>query len=158
VSFHDWRSGMAEALTALGRPDEAKELISEQQDLLGSSDHRIRANGLVIKSRTEPLQERPEMLEHAIDLFRFAGDNHSSGRAMLELSRTDRSLGNAKRAHQLSERADRFMSKVDHQEQQAEDVADRQSETASSCLTKSELKVAELAVQGKSNREISREL
>lgn len=155
--FHDWRSATAEALIDLGRPDEARTYLDEQRELLCQKDHRGRAEALLLWSRTEPVQNRPALLNQAIDLFRVANDDLALGRALLELGHTFESLGEVKKAQRLKERADRLVAKVRSNAAPVDHPGPHEPVPAE-CLTKSERRVAELAAQGQSNREISRNL
>ncbi|MET9795425.1 AAA family ATPase [Nocardiopsis alba] len=155
--FHDWRSPMATALLRIGVQEAARDLLQEQLDLAHEEDHRVRASAFALLAQTEPLPGRPALLKRAFDLLLPHGDDFSMSKVALGLSRTFHELGDLEKSHAHKEMAERLASKSRAGGTPRENGAKRGPGTIAS-LTKSELRVAELAAEGLTNREISRRL
>jgi DNA-binding CsgD family transcriptional regulator/Flp pilus assembly protein TadD len=167
-SLTSWRCDAALALSSLGRPHEADRLARDELE-------RSRAYGarrpLGIALRTLGMLTRaPEGLE----LLEQAVDVHESSDARLEHARSLAELGAAlRRAGHRREARDRLRSALDlaarsgaealagrtHAELVAAGARPRRDPTESRVrLTASELRVARLAAEGMSNREVAQSL
>ncbi|WP_084723162.1 helix-turn-helix transcriptional regulator [Streptomonospora alba] len=159
--FVAWRSAAAESLIRMGEPQQARDLLDEQLSLTEEDDQRVRGITLQLLARTRPAS-RPALLEEAVDLLRASGDTFSLSLAMQDLSDALRSLGDTRRARLLADRAHALGVQARDAgtpgTSSAEEVPaadDEDCPAGASPLTKSERRVAELAAQGLTNREIS---
>ncbi|QBI54869.1 helix-turn-helix transcriptional regulator [Streptomonospora litoralis] len=154
--FQPWRSSAAEALAYLGRTREARELLDEQLALADEEDRRVRGITLAMRARIEPVGNRPPLLNEAVELLRASGDRFCTSRAVLELGHTFHALGDERQARLLEERAEVLTTKLRSEQRPAPAPDTGEAPTGASSLTKSERRVAELAAEGLTNREISR--
>lgn len=150
-----WRCGLAEANLALGRPEVARELV-HQQMRLPAGDRRTRGASLRVLAATAEPAERPGLLREAVRHLRRAGDRVELARALSDLSDALDALGEHGEA--------RGLAKVAAAETKASysgavpipvDWGDGGGGDGRSALSESELRVAELAAKGHTNREIS---
>ncbi|MEV4560378.1 AAA family ATPase [Kitasatospora sp. NPDC049285] len=140
-----WRLGAARAHLALGRPQAAAHLADQQLARLGSSGHR-RLRGLALWTRAGAAErtERTVLLERAVDELEQAGAEADLAKVLAELSEAHQRDGDPGRARLVDRRLPRTpaLSVV----------------PAPEGLSEAERRVAELAVQGLSNRDIARKL
>ncbi|WP_083751643.1 helix-turn-helix transcriptional regulator [Saccharothrix sp. ALI-22-I] len=147
-----WRCGLAEANLALGRPDAARELIREQM-LLPAGDRRTRGAALRVLATTVEPAERPGLLREAVRHLRRAGDRVELARALSDLSDALDALGEHGEARALAQvAADETKASYSGALPIPVDWEDGDGRPA---LSDSELRVAELAAKGHTNREIS---
>ncbi|GAA1307862.1 helix-turn-helix transcriptional regulator [Saccharothrix xinjiangensis] len=149
-----WRCGLAEANLALGRPDVARALIHEQMRL-PAGDRRTRGASLRVLAATVEPAERPALLREAVRHLRRVGDRVELARALSDLSDVLDALGEHGEARGLAEVAAAetkasYSGAVPIPVDWSDEGGDGRS-----ALSESELRVAELAAKGHTNREIS---
>ncbi|MFF3731962.1 AAA family ATPase [Streptomyces sp. NPDC002476] len=127
-----WRVDAAEAHLALGRPEEAGALLAEQLDRLGQAPSRVHGMALRLLAEADGPERRVSLLTRAVDMLRACGDRYELARALADLQQTRQKRPSSPQAP----------------------VRGGGIET----LTKAETRVAELAAQGRTNREIARRL
>lgn len=120
-----WRLDLAEANLALGRPDAARDLVTEQ---LGNADRRTRGIALRLLAELNGPRQRAELLRKSVELLKACGD----GRELARTRRRFERLFDGRTAH-----------------------VDRLAAHGVPALSDSERRVAELAALGHTNREIS---
>ncbi len=165
-----WRSGLAEVNLRLGRLAEARELIKQQLDRSKVIDVRTRGISLRVLAATSELGQRPALLRQAVECLRAADDRLELSRALTDFSVVHQQLGEFDRARVLARSAAQVTQasgpgpaiQLTHagssgaptlrSRRQCDDVGRHP------ILSEAERRVAELAVLGHTNREISRTL
>jgi hypothetical protein len=84
-SIVPWRSDAAQALLRMRQPEQAVELLSEQLELVGDRDHRVRGMTLMFLASAGDAGSRAPRLRQAVDALRGSGDRFLLGRAIDEL-------------------------------------------------------------------------
>jgi DNA-binding CsgD family transcriptional regulator len=164
----DWRSAMATALTRLGRLDEARGVADEGVSIarrwgaewpLGAAlrvagiAHGGRAGLALLEESVARLEGTPARLEHVRALVDLGGALRRHGRlvAAREHLRVAMDLAHGLGARVLTERSrDELVAAGSRPRRYARSGVD--------ALTPSELRVARLAADGRTNREIAQEL
>lgn len=148
-----WQADLAEANLGLGNTAPAVEL-AKQQLAAAPADAYSRGSALRVLALAGDAAARPALLERAAEAFKAAGDR-------LELAKTMRTI------NQLSQRAERGGSLVKpvHALRQVRSrpspaaarpvVRAEPASPSASVLSEAELRVAELAVDGHTNRQIA---
>ncbi|MFI7319555.1 AAA family ATPase [Streptomyces venezuelae] len=171
-ALESWRLGAAEAYLALGESLLARQLVDDQMTLPAPADGRTWGMTLRLRAATSPMPDRTELLDEAVAVLRSAGDVFELARAVGEQSEAVREAGETERARLLARKAELLARRwgstpppaagpspaagpppagpasphpTGHPEPDAE-------------LTEAERRVAELAADGFTNREISRKL
>ncbi|WP_190329508.1 helix-turn-helix transcriptional regulator [Streptomyces venezuelae] len=172
-ALESWRLGAAEAYLALGESLLARQLVDDQVTLPAPADGRTWGMTLRLRAATAPTPDRVELLDEAVAVLRGAGDVFELARAVAEQSAAVREAGETERARLLARKAQLLARRwgstppsltgpppsagplpsavppppplPGHAEPDAE-------------LTDAERRVAELAADGFTNREISRKL
>ncbi|MFI9008187.1 AAA family ATPase [Actinosynnema sp. NPDC053489] len=153
-----WRNGLAQANLALGRPEVARELIREQMRLPAGDRRTCGASLRVLAAAGDPA-ERPRLLREAVRHLRRAGDRVELARALSDLSEALDALGEHGEARELARVAvaetkasysGALPIPVDWEDGGNDAAGDDRP-----VLSDSELRVAELAAKGHTNREIS---
>jgi DNA-binding CsgD family transcriptional regulator len=145
-----WRVQAARALLAQGLP--ARHLLVEQ---LALTTRRSRTSGLalrVLASVSEP-GVRTRMLTESVEIFEECGDRFGLAHALADLSGV---LGDHPRARMIARRAWQVAHECDARPLLPADLPDVAGRVAE--LTESERRVAALAADGHTNREIARRL
>ncbi|MEV6875988.1 LuxR C-terminal-related transcriptional regulator [Amycolatopsis sp. NPDC051128] len=155
-----WRTDLAEAHLRLGNPTPAVELAQQQLGCAAPTDAYSRGSALRVLGLTGDSAARHGLLTRAAESFKASGDR-------LQLARTMRWL------NQLSQRAERSSSLVKpvHVPRQAgrqstprpplgqpatpRPGVPRPDQIVTSALSEAELRVAELAAEGRTNRQIA---
>ncbi|WP_165986550.1 LuxR family transcriptional regulator [Streptomyces sp. YIM 98790] len=163
-----WRSLAAHASLCVGEPERARALVQEQMALLRPGQHR--AWGLSYRSRaaTEPGETAIPLLQKAAELFEHLGDRLELAHTLADLSRAHHMLGErhsaratAARALDLAKRcgADPLKAILIPMTNGHEGIpvfAPFSAEPgAVSALSRAEKRVAVLAAEGHSNRQIA---
>ncbi|MEU6582352.1 helix-turn-helix transcriptional regulator [Nocardia sp. NPDC046763] len=165
-----WRNDVAMAHLRLGQPDLAHHYATQQLDLVRRSPVR-RSGGVslrLIAATVEPA-ERIELLERAADIARTIGDQLELATVLAELGWAEEEVGNRSRSRALLRRATQvaktcgarplWQSLTGGDAQQSAEPADPAPAThAVEHLSASELRVAELASDGRRNKEIALQL
>jgi DNA-binding CsgD family transcriptional regulator len=161
------RVDAAAALRALDRRDEARDLVAEELELAKRAG---RPRALAIAERAAALLEQPPdlaRLERSAQLASTAGAQLEQARALADLGAATRRSGQRVRARKILHDALDLASRCGatglferaHEELSAAGGRMRHVElTGVRSLTPSELRVARMAVDGKSNREIAQAL
>ncbi|MEU0085907.1 AAA family ATPase [Streptomyces sp. NPDC006274] len=166
-----WRSGVAEARLRLGEPDQAVTYLREE--LARHKGHpRVHGNALRLMASTMEPQQRLRALREAVDELQDSGCDLLLAHALGDLGRVYHLLGKSNRARVIVRRAYRMAKKCHAQPlsqsllPDAERSADGRvcaagheaSEQVHDVLSEAELRVAALAAEGHTNREIARRL
>jgi DNA-binding CsgD family transcriptional regulator len=162
----DWRTGAADALVRLGDTEQARRLLSEQALHPGARHPRIRGAALRVLAGTAAPQRRLAPLREAAGLLDGGHSPFELLRTLAELSRAHQLLGEQSQSRSVIRRAWRVARECG-----AEELADRLLHTGllvpdrppatgpghggGSPLSGAELRVAELAALGHTNREIA---
>jgi DNA-binding CsgD family transcriptional regulator len=182
-----WRVGAAEAWLGLGQPARAVRLAEEQMTQLSAGPSAVRlprASGVTLRCLAAATQtaRRPAILRQALPLLQHCGDRYERAKALTDLSRACRTLGARTEARGAARRAWR-LAKACHAEVLCQDLAALCRELWPMCedevslpgarsaqrppllpegelakLSTRERRVALLAAEGYSNREISSRL
>ncbi|WP_281273940.1 helix-turn-helix transcriptional regulator [Actinomadura pelletieri] len=166
-----WRIDAARAYLALGANRRAEDLLRAQLELLGPEPTVARGVALrVLATNAEP-RRRAETLREAVDVLQAAGDRFELALATAELGRSHHALGEVEQArtliataHRLAEEAGVELSSDVLSPKQGgtpPDATPEEEETEPGPLTllsDAELRVASLAAQGHTNREIASRL
>ncbi|MEV8017879.1 hypothetical protein AB0O76_16360 [Streptomyces sp. NPDC086554] len=92
-SFIPWRTDRAQALIALHRYDEARELAAEQLALLGPLQRRTRAMTTRVLAEATSPDQRPALLEEALHVMAEVPDHVEVARILGLFGRTHQALG-----------------------------------------------------------------
>ena len=165
-----WRGDLAQAYLELGMRREARALVIEQ---LGRPRSTVGPRARAVSLRTlagcaEP-SERVRILREAVQIFERCSSRLELAHALTDLSHAHRELGDLSNAQLVLRRADQIAKACHHgvtaaqPRRHAELAARRPTDRVAqgigvSALSGAEQKVAELAANGHSNREIGRKL
>ncbi|MFE7560001.1 AAA family ATPase [Kitasatospora sp. NPDC057500] len=163
-----WRVLAARAYLALGRPQPARVLAESQLTQLGSEPSRAKACALRVIAAAAPLTQRPTLLREAAEMLRACGDRLELAHTLADLSQAQSSLGDFHRARLTVRRAydlaadcqidalcRRLLPDVD--DAVPEGSGESYTEALNS-LSDAERRVAVLAAQGNTNRQIANKL
>ncbi|MED7948929.1 ATP-binding protein [Kitasatospora sp. NPDC058201] len=163
-----WRIHAARAHLALGRPQQARMLAESQLTQLGQEPSRTKAAALRVLAAVSPLAQRPTLLREAAEMLRGCGDLLELAHTLADLSQAQRSLGDFHRARMTVRRAyglagdcqadglrQRLLPDVDDA---APEEAEESYTEALNSLSDAERRVAVLAAQGNTNRQIANRL
>ncbi|MFP8960963.1 AAA family ATPase [Streptomyces nanhaiensis] len=166
-----WRTGVAEARLRLGEPDQAVTYLREEL-ARHKGCPRVHGNALRLLASTMEPRQRLRALREAVDELQDSGSDFMLAHALGDLGRVYHLLGQSNRARVIVGRAYR-MAKKCHAEPLAQNLlpdAERAaggracragheaSEQVHDVLSEAELRVASLAAEGHTNREIARRL
>ncbi len=165
-----WRSDAAAALTALGRPDEARRLVEEQLTMGQPAQSRVRGISLrALAEVTDRPQVRLSLLREAAEHFADCGNRAELAGTLAALSSSSRALGRineadtlARRAHEMAVQcgaaglAATLTDENPRPQCGRTVVSDIKGRTAD--LSDAERRVAALAARGFTNRQIASEL
>ncbi|WP_018681310.1 helix-turn-helix transcriptional regulator [Actinokineospora enzanensis] len=151
-----WRTDLAEANLMLGNSTAALELARQQLTLAAPTDHATRGAALRVLAMAGESTSRPGMLNRAAESFKACGDR-------LELAKTLRSMS------QLGPRPAGVTKQVPRtgpvrpapavpRAVPTRPAVPRVEAAPSSALSEAELRVAELAADGRTNRQIAEAL
>ncbi|WP_328663547.1 helix-turn-helix transcriptional regulator [Streptomyces sp. NBC_00328] len=168
-----WRTDAAEALLRLGETQQAERLIEQQLALPDGRHPRLRGEALRLRAAMAATPEQGQtLLEQAVEELRRGGNRLQQAKAMTDLGRLLQSQGDAGSAGSLNRRAWNVAQACGAQGLQEEilpglTVAPQagtlvprqaQHDDRGGKLSESEQRVATLAAQGYTNREISTQL
>ncbi|MEU8759649.1 AAA family ATPase [Streptomyces sp. NPDC048659] len=156
-----WRTDAAEVYLGLGRPEEAKRLLAEQQARFTFMPSRVRGTASRVLAGASAPAHRPGLLRQAAELLQSDdGDRYELALAFADLARAYRTLGEFRRAAAAERRAV-IVAADCHAEALVRGLA-VESATAlptpadgGDGLTEAERRVASMAAVGCSNREIA---
>ncbi|MEU4833909.1 AAA family ATPase [Streptosporangium sp. NPDC023615] len=163
AEFIAWRLDAAQALLALGEAREARLLVEEQLARSGGS-RRIQGMGLRVLAATAERRHRVMLLRQSAELLQDGGDKYELARSLTGLTEAYHAVGEFRRAAVLGRRA-RTLA----QECQAgalsralpgdgDGVWTGEEAEARPVLSDAERRVATLAADGYSNREVAAKL
>lgn len=170
VNFVPWRSDLAEAWLRLDDACSAKAVLEEQLTTVSPDNKRVRGRTLRIMAATLKQPARASMLRDAVKLLLDSGDRLELAIALADSSEAELECGHFAEFRLISHQAKR-MAKMCGAEPlywrlQNSGSAEEPGGTPTlrktihrfALLSEAERKVAALAVQGRSNREISQTL
>ncbi|WP_416972774.1 AAA family ATPase [Streptomyces sp. 4F14] len=157
-ALEPWRLGAAEAYLALGETLMARQLIAEQLALPTPARGRTRGMTLRLQAATSPAPRRAELLAEAVAALHDSGDAYELARAVADQSAAVRAAGDAERARHLDRKAQLLARRWTGDTPLPEPAATPPEDIPETQLTSAERRVAELAADGYTNREISRKL
>ncbi|MEV0131648.1 LuxR C-terminal-related transcriptional regulator [Dactylosporangium sp. NPDC050688] len=153
-----WRGDLAEARLALGDRHRAQELAQDQLSRLGPDNTRTRGITTRILAAASDLTERPALLRTAIDQLQASGDRLELVRAFADLSEALHALGDETQARLMMRMFDRFNAAGEPAGEPFDGNGSGPANGSPTDLSDAEMRVATLAVQGRTNRQISQQL
>ncbi|MGW7261555.1 AAA family ATPase [Streptomyces sp. NPDC054834] len=161
-----WRTDAAEALLHLGRPARAQALVTEQLALPESGGARLRGTSLRLSAATAVPGRRTELLSDAVGALRDSGDRLELARALADLGSALQMSGEGNRAGTITRRAWQLAADCGAAPlceqilpvRGAEPSARADAAPDTGLLSDAEERVATLAAQGYTNREIAGKL
>jgi ATP/maltotriose-dependent transcriptional regulator MalT len=160
-----WRTDAARALIKIGEQCQARELARTQIGILDQGHARTRGISLRVYALACELRERRHMLGQAVDLLQNSGDRLELTYALTDLSQTHYALGESSRARLTIRRARRLAEECKIRplltllQPTASSEADPPNTAEpGNTLSEAEARVAILAAQGNTNREIASKL
>ncbi|MET8944910.1 LuxR family transcriptional regulator [Streptomyces sp. NPDC004542] len=171
-AFLPWRTDAAEALLLLGEPQQAEQLVLQQLGLPDARRPWVRGLSLRMRAMThQSAKQRLALLTQAVDELHRSGDRLEAARAMADLGQTVQADGGASAKGSSMIRAAWNIAKeceagalckeilpdapLTEPARSPRETGEPRSETR---LSSSEQRVATLAAQGLTNREISAKL
>ncbi|WP_218041011.1 helix-turn-helix transcriptional regulator [Acrocarpospora macrocephala] len=157
-----WRLGAARACLDLGRTADARAFTDEQLAAPGAGSARVRGIATRLRAATLPLEQRPAELEQAVELLQSAQDRLELAYALADAGSAYARLGDGHRARSAGRRS-RHLARSSGAEPAADTLALRPPPAAPAPdlgedLSEAERRVATLAAQGHTNRQISGKL
>jgi len=149
-----WRTDLAGVRLSVGRP--ARELVLEQLARLGNYNKRTQGISLRLLASTADLAQRPSILERAVEILQGSGSQLELSATLEDLSRAEQALNQYSKARAASRRAMHAASRgaADAAELEAQSPG-RAVPLPAAVLSDAEQRVAELAAQGQTNRQIA---
>ncbi|GAB1639978.1 LuxR family transcriptional regulator [Krasilnikovia sp. MM14-A1259] len=161
-----WRVEVAETMLRLGRPQPARKLIDDQLRRCGEHDTRVQGMAMRLLAATSEVRHRPLLLRQAADLL--SGDEYELGRALVDLNDAYQELGEPRRAGMVARRAQALAERCESQRLftglspepggEVEKPPPVALPGSAAVLSEAERRVAGLAADGYTNREISKKL
>nr|MDT0660529.1 AAA family ATPase [Micromonospora sp. DSM 115978] len=160
-----WWSDGAQALLRLGRPDEARTLVRDQLKLQKPGQLRSRGISLRILAATSSLKRRPALLRQSLSALQICGDRLELSHTLTDLARAYYSLGEFSRSNSMLQQAETLIRQCGAKPLDppasgtADNCPDKATDTRGlAILSDAERRVAELAGQGHTNRQIADKL
>jgi DNA-binding CsgD family transcriptional regulator len=160
--FIAWRTDAAETLIRLGDHEEARRLIDEQLARCGQQSRRVQGIAMRLLAAVSETRHRPMLLRKSADLLQSGGDRYELARALFDLTAAYHANGEYRRAGMFGRRARLLAAEC-----QAEPLTlalnrggkdDQGTPGVTGILSDAERRVAALAAEGYTNREISTKL
>ncbi|GAA3829278.1 hypothetical protein GCM10022226_57640 [Sphaerisporangium flaviroseum] len=164
--FVAWRTDAAEALIRLRDEDEARRLIDEQLARCGQQSRRAQGIAMRLLADVNEMRHRPMLLRKSADLLQSGGDRYQLACTLLGLTEVYHANGEYRQARMFGRRA-RILAKECHAEpltralsrgNKDDQVLPVDASSATAAISDAERRVAALAAEGYTNREISRKL
>jgi DNA-binding CsgD family transcriptional regulator len=165
-----WRNDAAEGYLRLGKQAQAEKLISEQLSMLGSTRSRTRGISLRLLAAASESRRRPQLLIEAAEVLQECDDRFELARVFADLSQAYHALSDMTRARTMMRRA-WHAAKECRAEMLCQELLPNLAKNnidvplvapvsveEITMLTSAERRVAVLAAQGRSNRDIAKEL
>lgn len=164
-----WRCDMAEAYLKMGNVQGARALLDEQLSLLPEGETAIHGATLRLLARTHEADQRICLLKMSADELEACGSRLELAHTLTELAFAYREISRLNLARMAMRRAQRMAQQcdagrlqqlitVDTASSTARDEGPVESHTELDKLSSAERRVALLAIQGHTNREISAKL
>lgn len=161
-----WRTGAAQAWLRLDDLHQARSLVKEQLARLGTGRSRTRAATLRVLAATVESAQATQILTEAVEILEGCGDRLELAWTLADLSRRLHTAGQRSRARMVSRRADKLATECGALSLGAQLQAGQEGLGAGCAavvhgvdrLSDAELRVASLAAQGMTNREIAGKL
>jgi DNA-binding CsgD family transcriptional regulator len=163
-----WRADTAQAYVALGKVEQARSMAKRQLTDFGQAPTGTKGRALRLLASTHNLAQRLTLLRKAVEILRASGDHLELAYTLADLSQVHRDLGDTHRARLTVRRAWHLASEchadalcqtllpdIEHSELDPPPEADND---ALSSLSDAERRVAALAAQGNTNRQIANKL
>ncbi|MFF4354857.1 AAA family ATPase [Streptomyces sp. NPDC001530] len=172
-AFLPWRSDAAEALLRLGDPQRAEQLVLQQLSTPDARRPWVLGISLRLRAKTSGPERRASLLSRAIDELRRSGDRLETARAMADLGQAMQADGSPAKGSAMIRAAwslakecgagtlcEEPLPDISLAEplQERTDLGPGDATKTSTKLSSSEQRVATLAAQGLTNREISMKL
>ena len=162
--FVPWRTDLAQAHLAMGNCEEAKSLAAEQLARIAPEQLRTRGITLRTLALTLDIEPRVETLSEAVELLEKSGDRLELAYALADLSDAYRVAGREHRAGAMGQRA-RLVgaecgvadigTKRSPRIVEAKGQGENQERVSLTSLSEAERRVATLAANGYTNRQIA---
>ncbi|MEV0199597.1 AAA family ATPase [Nonomuraea sp. NPDC050691] len=163
--FIAWRLDVAETLIQLAEPEEARQLVEDQLARCDRRSTRVHGAGLRLLAATGEPRHRVMVLRQSAELLQSSGDRYELARTLGDLTEAYRAMGELRRAWMVGRRAraladECHITVLDPDLTPGEDGDGGEAEPAGlrPVLSDAERRVAALAADGYSNREISGKL
>ncbi|MFF0307716.1 AAA family ATPase [Streptosporangium sp. NPDC004379] len=159
--FLPWRVDAAECLVRLGDLDEARRLAEEELHRCHGRSKRVHGMAMRVLAATGEARHRVNLLRRSADLLQAGGDRYELARALFDLVEAYHASGEYRRGGMLARRA-KALAQECHADglSQALSPGDHDGEApgVQPILSDAERRVAALAADGYSNRDISAKL
>ncbi|GAA2048276.1 LuxR C-terminal-related transcriptional regulator [Catenulispora yoronensis] len=165
-----WRTDAALTLLRMDEPQAAHDLVNEQLKLLTPRHTRERGISLRVLAACSDPAKRPLRLSQAVKELQVSGDRLELAYALADLGVAYHALGEISQARRISQRAFQIARQCGARAltgsllpqtdavQAAEEAAERQGSKPGSALSQAERRVAALAADGYTNRQIAGKL
>lgn len=165
-----WRNDAAEGYLRLGKPAQAEKLVNDQLSMLGGTRSRTRGISLRLLAAASESRRRPQLLIEAAEVLQECDDRFELARVLADLSQAYHALDDMTRARTMMRRA-WHAAKECRAEMLCQELLPNLAKNnidaplvtpvsvdKITTLTSAERRVAVLAAQGRSNRDIAKEL
>ncbi|MFJ1748192.1 AAA family ATPase [Streptomyces sp. NPDC088116] len=165
-----WRTGAAEAYLAIGKPHRARPLVERELAVIDPGPSTFRGNALRVLAAASPPDQRETLLGQAVDVLRQSDNRLALAQALADLSQSHADNGRSQEAHTLRQEAQQLSHHQGDRTSLQPEWTAGQDRTATvppadapegvdrTLLSNAEWRVAVLASEGKSNRQIARHL
>ncbi len=167
-AYVPWRAEAAQAWLLIGRPGTAQELINDQLHILGDQPSRARGLTLWLQAAITADRQHLALLTEAVSILATTGDRLSYARAVHDLERAQRQLGDGLAARQQADGRAWSVAAEFNTGQSQQITLPRAAHPpgmgtfrptgVASTLSDAELRVATQAARGRTNREIAQAL
>ncbi|MBG0813184.1 AAA family ATPase [Planomonospora sp. ID82291] len=159
--FLPWRVDAAECLVRLGDPDEGRRLVEEELHRGRGRSTRVHGMAMRVLAAAGEARHRVNLLRRAADLLQAGGDRYELARALFDLVEAYHAIGEYRRGGMLVQRA-RALAQECHADGLSRALSpgghDGGAPGVQPILSDAERRVAALAADGYSNRDISAKL
>jgi DNA-binding NarL/FixJ family response regulator len=162
-----WRGDAARACLGLGLSSQARQLVHEQFSMTAPTDHRTRGASLRVMAQLSEAVEREALLTAAVTALERSGDRVELAAALADLSRAHSARGEHQQAQQVARRVDLLAGQSGAEASRralppevvhADLRLPAQPTEPRAELSDAEHRVAALAAEGYTNRQIANEL
>ncbi|MEV6694615.1 AAA family ATPase [Micromonospora sp. NPDC051196] len=161
-----WRVELARVRLSVGDVADARRLLRDELDRSGAVDHRTRGRALRLLAATSPPEERRVLLSDAVTHLQRVGDRMELAMALADTGRRLLTVREPVRARRLFRRAFHLAEECGAtpltQQLLREEPGVAEPKSRNECgvdvLSEAERRVATLAAQGQTNRQISEQL